>query len=262
MLVSLHDKDEIGTFVRQDPFRYMFEMGDLDDFFWPYTVWYAGKAANQIQQLILLYFGMSPPFLLANPAPPDEQMRELLSELCPLLPKRFYANLAPTHVDVFVQDYAIQPLGLHLKMGLLNPSRLAAVDTAAVTALTESDLPALEVLYQSYPGNLFTARMLQTGWYYGVWQEPGLVSAAGIHVYSAHYQVAAIGNVVSHPSVRRQGLSRAVCSRLCQELLRSGVQHIGLTVKADNAGAIALYTSLGFEPITEFGAYLLESKGG
>jgi predicted GNAT family acetyltransferase len=148
-------------------------------------------------------------------------------------------------------------------MGLQHPSRLAAVDTSTVTALTASDLPALEALYhQSYPGNLFTARMLQTRWYFGIWQGQVLVSAAGVHVYSAQHKVAAIGNVASHPSVRRQGLSRAVCSQLCQELLRAGTQHIGLTVKADNVGAIALYANLGFEPITEFGAYLLESIGG
>jgi predicted GNAT family acetyltransferase len=65
--------------------------------------------------------------------------------------------------------------------------------------------------------------------------------------------------VTINPSVRRRGLSRIVCARLCQALLQRGVEQIGLTVKADNSSAIALYTSLGFEPIAEFGAYLLET---
>src|SRR5262245_10832223 len=77
MLVSLHDKVEIEAFIRQDPLRYIFELGDLNDFFWPYTNWYAHKVADTIQQLVLVYFGLSPPILLANPTPPEDQMREL-----------------------------------------------------------------------------------------------------------------------------------------------------------------------------------------
>ena len=64
------------------------------------------------------------------------------------------------------------------------------------------------------------------------------------------------------PRLRRRGLSRIVCAHLCQALLQDGVDQIGLTVKADNTSAIALYTALGFEPIAEFGAYLLEWNSG
>jgi predicted GNAT family acetyltransferase len=102
--------------------------------------------------------------------------------------------------------------------------------------------------------------MVQTGWYYGIRQEQAIVSVAGVHVYSAQYKVAALGNVTTHPSVRGRGLARTVCARLCQDLIQNGVEQIGLTVKTDNAPAIALYTILGFELIAEFGAYLLEWK--
>ena len=159
--------------------------------------------------------------------------------------------------------YVIHPRGLHLRMGLRDRSRLLVGGTSAVTTLTEADLPALETLYrESYPDNLFSARLVQRGGYYGIWQGQALVSVAGVHVYSAQYKVAALGNITTHPSARRRGLSRLVCAHLCQALLQHGVEQIGLTVKADNAGAIALYTTLGFEPVAEFGAYLLEWKGG
>jgi hypothetical protein len=245
MLVSLHDKAEIEAFVRRNPLQYLFELGDLDDFFWPYTVWYARKAADAIQQLALLYFGVSPPILLANPVSPEDQMRELLRDLRPLLPKRMFANLHPAHGEVFAHDYLIRPRGLHIRMGLRDRSRLAVVDTSEVIALAEVDLPALDTLYrESYPDNLFTARLMQTGWYYGIRRGRAIVSVAGVHIYSARYKVAALGNVTTHPSVRRRGLSRIVCARLCQALLQRGVEQIGLTVKADNSSAIALYTSL------------------
>lgn len=262
MPVSLHDKGEIEAFVRQDPLLHLFELGDLDEFFWPYTLWYARKAADTIQQLALLYTGLALPILLANPAPPYDQMRELLHDLLPLLPRRMSANLHPAHVDVFTTDYDIRPRGMHLRMGLRDRSRLEVGDTSAVTVFTEADLPALEALYQEgLPDNLFSARMVQTGGYYGIRNGQAIVSVAGVHIYSARYKVAALGNVTTHPSVRRRGLSRTVCARLCQDLIQKGVEQIGLTVKADNAGAIALYTSLGFEPIAEFGVYLLAWKG-
>src|SRR5262245_52694229 len=113
MLVSLHDKSEIELFVRQNPLYYLFELGDLDDFFWPHTVWYAYKTGDTIQQLVLLYIGMSLPILLAHPASPQEQMRELLHELRPLLPRQIFANLHPAQVEVFTPDYTIHSHGLH-----------------------------------------------------------------------------------------------------------------------------------------------------
>jgi hypothetical protein len=49
------------------------------------------------------------------------------------------------------------------------------------------DLPAIETLYrQSYPGNWFDARMLDTKQYFGVRDEAGaLTCIAGVHVFSA-----------------------------------------------------------------------------
>ncbi len=74
------------------------------------------------------------------------------------------------------------------------------------------------------------------------------------------YGVAVLGYVMTHPKWRQRGLGRAVCARLCQELVRSGIEYIGLNVKSDNDSAIKLYQNLGFEVVAEFGAYILEAK--
>jgi ribosomal protein S18 acetylase RimI-like enzyme len=262
LLVSLHNKAEVETFVRQNPLLHLFELGDLDDFFWPYTIWFAYQPADTIQQIALLYTALATPVLLANPDPPAEQMRDLLQQLLPLLPRRVYAHLHPAHLDVLTPACAVQPRGLHLKMGLQDRTELAVNGWSDVSVLTEADLPALETLYQeSYPDTVFSARMVQTGWYYGIRQGHALVSVAGVHVYSAVYKVAALGNVTTHPRVRGRGLARRVCARLCHDLLQNGIEQIGLNVKADNASAIRLYRGLGFVEIAEFGAYLLEWNG-
>ena len=124
-----------------------------------------------------------------------------------------------------------------------------------------ADADDLRALYEaSYPGNWFVPRMLETGCYYGVRRGSALVSVAGVHVYSRRYKVAALGNVTTRPDVRGQGLAAAATARVCQEMLRAGIEHIGLNVKADNRSAIACYEKLGFERAADYGEYTLELK--
>ena len=137
-------------------------------------------------------------------------------------------------------------------MALQEPERLRDVDTSAVVPLSLDDLPALQRLYaSSYPGNAFDPRMLQTGHTYGLWRDGKIVSVAGIHVYSAHYRVAALGNIATHPDYRGQGLATAVTAHACQKLLET-VDHIGLNVRADNEPAVACYRRLGFKVIADY----------
>lgn len=51
------------------------------------------------------------------------------------------------------------------------------------------------------------------------------------------------------PSARRQGLGRVFMLRLIDEARERGATDVFLEVRADNPGAQALYTSLGFEQI-------------
>jgi len=71
--VSLHDKNEIEAFLRHNPWLHLYALGDLDEFFWPYTTWYAPKDSHQIKQLALLYTGTSLPVLLGLSEDPGVQ---------------------------------------------------------------------------------------------------------------------------------------------------------------------------------------------
>ena len=200
------------------------------------------------------------PILLAlsdRPAAAEPFVRSLL----PLLPRRLYAHLSGTLAAVFAETYHVESHGLHHKLALSDPARLAAVDTAGVVTLTAADQPELERLYaQSYPDNAFDPRTLATGMYRGLRRDGRLVGAAGIHVYSERYGVAAIGNVVTLPELRGQGIGVATCAALCWAL-RGRVREIGLNVKADNTPALRAYRRLGFQPIADYHEVMLTLRG-
>jgi ribosomal protein S18 acetylase RimI-like enzyme len=257
-VISLHDKGEIERYLRQNTLIHLYELGDLDDFFWQNTTWYAFKEAEQIQSLLLLYSAINPPVLLAIsenlPA-----LRNLLQSSLQLLPPRFYAHLSGDLSTLLATHYRVDSHGLHYKMALVDISRLETLDTSEVIPLTEADLDELRTLYRdSYPGNSFDPRMLETGHFYGIRRDNALVSVAGVHVYSPRYRVGVVGNVTTHPAYRGKGLGTMVCARLCRELLRT-VEHIGLNVKADNVAAIASYKKLGFEVVGEYEEAMLSS---
>ena len=139
-------------------------------------------------------------------------------------------------------------------------AKLDKVDFSNVQPLTNQHLPELIDLYTaSYPGNWFDPRMLQTGQYMGIHIDKQLVAVAGVHVYSAHYRVAALGNITTHPDHRGQGVGTAVTAALCKRLLKT-VDTIGLNVKSDNAAAIALYQKLGFQIVTTYHEYMAGLK--
>jgi ribosomal protein S18 acetylase RimI-like enzyme len=258
-VLCLHAKEDVERFARGNPLLHVYSIGDLDDFFWPYTTWYALRDGGQVRQLVLLYTGQELPTILALADPPVGAMRDLLRDLLRVLPRRFYAHLSDGVADVLAGDYRVRSHGAFHKMGLIDRSRLAGFDGSEAVALSPADAEALHALYQaSYPGNWFVPRMLQTGFYYGIRREGALACVAGVHVYSPRYKVAALGNITTRPDARGQGLATAATARLCQELLRGGIEHVGLNVNADNRAAIACYEKLGFERVAGYGEYSVE----
>jgi len=246
--VCLHDKEEIRAFFSQNIPLHLYEIGDLDEFFWPYTTWHALKDTDGLKAVVLLYTETSLPVLLALAEEPA-YTRELLQSIIPLLPGRYYAHLSPGLEDVFQGSRKLVSHGRHYKMALTRTELLDAVDVSRVIPLSLTDMEDLARLYeQSYPGNWFVPRMLETNQYFGIHGPRGLVSVAGIHVYSPTYKVAVLGNITTHPDSRGQGLGKAVTAKLCLSLLET-VEHVGLNVKVDNEESIRCYRKLGFEVI-------------
>ncbi len=245
------NKNEIEAYLRKNVPLHIYSIGDLDDFFWQDTQWHALYADNEIQALALLSTGQTIPTLqvLSDQACP---MRKLLRSISQILPGRFHAHFSHGVGEALKEHYQIESRERHFKMVLNNNRLPGTVDCSCVVRLTENDIGQMLRLYdEAYPGNWFDPRMLQTKQYFGIKIDNELVSAAGIHVYSQKYRVAALGNITTHPDYRGRGFALSVTARLCQSLLEN-VDYIGLNVKADNTAAIALYEKLGFERITPY----------
>jgi ribosomal protein S18 acetylase RimI-like enzyme len=258
-IISLQDKKEIIRFLRKNVYLHIYGIGDLDDFFWPYTTWYGLKSAGKLEAVALLYAGLELPVLLAL-SENAEPMLELVESIVPQLPATFYAHLSPGLETVFLDRFSLEPHGRHYKMALVDPGTVSTVDCAAAIRLGNHVSEEVRRFYdQSFPGHWFDTRMLNTGQYFGLREKGELVSVAGIHVYSPEYNAAALGNIATDPDHRGKGYGTLVTARVCRSLLQD-VTHIGLNVNSDNAAALSCYNKLGFETVAEYGEFMMRKK--
>jgi ribosomal protein S18 acetylase RimI-like enzyme len=260
MLIFTSDKKRLLEHFRKDPVLFAYHIGDLDDFFFPHCQWGASYGSSpRIEECVLVYTGLNLPTVLAFGV--SEKFAGLLEELIPLLPETFYCHYQDPYGDIFNQVFAGSDLGIHCKMKLRRfrkhkPDKAGA----GVIRLDQSHEKQLVSLYETaYPDNYFSIRMLVTGKYFGCFVGDQLVAVSGVHVDSAKYGIAVLGNITTHPDFRGMGLAQAATSKLVEELIGEGKQ-VCLNVKADNAPAIHCYEKLGFEIVHEYREALFELR--
>lgn len=237
----LRQRSTLEGHFRANPFRHIYEIGDLDDFFWPRTTW---LASHNEQTVVLLYQAETPVILALGAA---KASAALLEESIEHLPDRFYAHLTPGIPQGLKKLHCSKP-NTHLKMALQRcPQEQPGVEWLEPRHQEE----LLDFYRQAYPDNWFDPRMLDTGHYVARREKGTLLAVAGVHVYSERYRVAALGNVATHPTARGRGLASLVTGALCARLAKT-VDHIGLNVHSQNRTAIACYQRLGFEIHSEY----------
>lgn len=243
----LHDKTLILNFLKKNSGLHIYSIGDLDDFFWPKTIWFALKDADVIHSIALLYVGLETPTVLSFYDGDPYFTCQLLERIRSILPVKFNAHLSPDLIEVFGRQNIIDYYGLDYKMVLKKV--VIKPDDENIRKLTVNDLPIIKDLYAvSYTQNWFDSRMLETNKYYGYFIGNKLVGVSGIHVFSEEYKVAALGNIATHPDYRGQQIGYKLTSALCYDLQRR-VDIIGLNVRSDNDYAIKCYKKIGFEII-------------
>jgi len=254
----IRDKGEIYRFLSKSPDLQLYLIGDLDDFFWPHTIWYAIYDKAEIQAIALLYTGMIPSTLLLFHDSDPYYAKGLLGSVKTLLPERFNAHLSPGLTEVFGKENIVADYGHNFRMIL---DRIPeAIGDNNIRRLMISDLQKMKELYAiAYPGNWFDSRMVETGKYFGYFRNDMLAGVAGIHVYSSEYRIAALGNIATHPDYRGQKIAYKLTSVLCINLTKDA-DIIGLNVKSDNASAIKCYENIGFTIRCSYDECLIQNK--
>lgn len=255
---AVDDRAELEAWLARDRALHIYELGDLDPFFWPHTRWFGLRSHRGagLEALALVYLGAHTPTLLALAGGADGALATLVERIAPQLPDTLYTHLGPGLAEVLARaGYRTRSRADHLKLILPKAALAELREPAALEVLGRDSVDALEQLYaRSYPGNWFDPRMLDTGQYVGLRcdNDGQLLAVAGVHVYSPRYGVAALGNVTTTPRARGRGLATALVAGLCARLRTTGVETIGLNVAATNHAALRCYARLGFERLARY----------
>jgi ribosomal protein S18 acetylase RimI-like enzyme len=255
---TISNKDEIYKFLSGTPDLQLYAIGDLDDFYWPFTTWYAIYEKNEIKSIALLYSGMSPSTFLLFHDRDSYYSTQLLKSVKPLLPEKLNVHLSPGLIDVFGKKNIIEDYGQNYRMILMRTPE--QISDENIRKMTVSDIDEINSLYNiAYPSNWFDRRMIETRKYFGYFVNGMLVGIAGIHVYSMQYRIAALGNIATHPDYRGRKIAYKLTSYLCNNLKKT-IDLIGLNVKSENIAAIRCYNNIGFEIRSNYDECLVENK--
>ena len=160
----LADKTTLAEFLETDTLLHIYEIGDLDPFFWPHTRWFGQRdASSRVAAIALIYSGMEPPTLLAFERRNIAAAETLVAGLSPHLPSRFYAHLSPNLTGRVGEHWRRASHGRFLKMALTDRTLLEAAPIAGQRIGPENLAEVVAFYSHSYPGNWFDPRMLETG---------------------------------------------------------------------------------------------------
>ena len=230
---SLIDKHEIRTLLLRDPVWSVYALGDLSPGMFAKTRWFSPDLT-----LVLHDFGTSILFAMGTGS-----LREALDHVT-----------WPVHLQV--KDDALDEIA---RLATIAEERsmwrmgwkVRATQSYGqpATRLGVGEVPALQELYADGGStgespDFFFPSMVTDGVFFGIYEGPALVAAAGTHLVCREENAAAIGNIYTRRDRRGRGLGRVVTSAVLDAL--SGVETIGLNVRADNEAALRLYESLGF----------------
>jgi predicted GNAT family acetyltransferase len=136
----------------------------------------------------------------------------------------------------------------------LEISKFIEFDGGDVVQLGIEDLEEIQALFSNRPDrpDAFHKKQLDAGPFYGIRSQGDLRSVAGIHIISSWANVAAVGNVYTHPDYRGRGLATRTSAAVVRDLLELGFRTIVLNVAVNNEPAIHSYRRLGFQPVCEY----------
>jgi GNAT superfamily N-acetyltransferase len=239
---AVSDPERILGFLETDRLYAAYAIGDLEPELFAQCEWAGAEKDGRLQALGLHFRGLEPAayFLMGDP----DGVRRILREV--LHPQRVSLTCRAEHVTAAGESYAWEGEPCSMWRMALRSREIPAGGQACVR-MTAGHAPRIRELVVRGAVSGFAAAQIEQGVFFGIFERDLLVSVAGTHLVSPRYSVAGVGNIVTRPERRGQGLGRAAVSAVLAELVRIGIRDIVLNVRQDNAPAIRLYEKLGFE---------------
>ena len=242
-ILPIQDDAELQEFFGRTPIRSAYQLGDLDERYSPYCRWFGNREGGELTHVVLVYRGLSVPAVLVQG--PESGTREVLEALRAEIPKSCFIQASLEHQNDVEAVLGEGDWRSMVRMGLKREEFVPASGTEFVEPITHADTAALMSLYRYYPDHFFEPYQLESGLYYGIWEDGKLVSAAGVHVVSERFNIVALGNIVTHPDYRGRGLAVA-CTSTILEAAFSRVSIAALSTASTNLSAIQAFRKVGF----------------
>ena len=250
---STRDRDLLHAFLGRDRIFAAYAIADMDDAEFARTRWGLAFDGSEPVAVVMEYRGLSPQplFVMGDADGVGTILRDIIRARVAFLAAK--PEVVPAVEATYRVDPAADMVRMHVDRETFRPVlgdavRLDAADTRHLSRLYELGLSAA-----------LPTESVASGVYYGVRRGSRLIAAAGTHVISPTYGVAAVGNVFTHREYRGQGLAKVVTSAVTTELLRS-VDDVVLNVRADNPPALAAYRALGYREHTHFEERLVRRR--
>lgn len=244
-------RDEMARFLSADRLACAYALADLD----PENVsgarwWLARRGeAHVAAALTMIDLSFRPLFLAGDAAGASLLLRAAVRE------PRVIVAAPPEHRPAVEEVYRLERVDRMLRM-TVDASTFRPSTGAPAVHLGASHLDDVIDLYGMASRTYFTRRRLEREIYFGVYEGSTLVSAAGTHVRSTEFGLAAVGNVLTRPTFRSRGLATAATAAVTEACFERH-RDVVLNVREDNHPAIAVYRRLGYEVHRSF----IESVG-
>jgi RimJ/RimL family protein N-acetyltransferase len=230
-------RSHIRRLLHTDPIWSAYALADLDPAEDVRSTWH-----TNLDAVLLRYRGLNPPVLFAHGTP--DATIPLLEQIPPAQYQFSLQRDLRSAIDARLRPSADQCMWRMVLDRQVEPTR----SNRAMRQLHREDLPAITDLFGEHPDrpDSFHPEQMEDAPFYGYFERETLVSIAGVHIMSRWAQVAAIGNVFTHPDRRGHGLASIVCGAVVCALLEENIEIIVLNVATDNEPAIRCYQRLGF----------------
>ena len=250
---ATRDRDLLLSFLDRDRLFAAYAIADMDDAEFPRTRWGVALEDGRPVSVALEYRGISPQhlFVMGDPAGVAAILRDVIR------PRVAYCATLPDTAPALSERYRVDPPTDMVRMVVDRASFRAVVGDAV--RLDVGDTRHLNRLYELGMTSWLPPEAVENGIYYGVRRGTRLIAAAGTHVISPTYGLAAVGNVYTDRDYRGQGFAKVVTSAVTAELLRL-LPEVVLNVRADNPPALAAYRTLGYREHTHFDERLVTRR--